>query len=623
MAAITGAFALAKALNAAFLIQWEDFVDQDADEEGRQKRETIPLNSIFYPPCFQWDLALAPQSVRDHSAHLMIDMTFNGNDFSHDAVVNGNSSVWQGHQIIRVKCWYDFAPLVLMNPGFDSFSKSFPRNTYASAREPQIPSPSTLLIRYLFTPNIQTYGNSVTTEFQRLKDEVRQNCPGSRFYGLHLRLRSEFASTENSFFPCLEKLSLFTGDKCYFIASDSDNTTATVKPHLPASGRLLFLNIPRERNTAQGLQAAIVELYILSSSFMIFGFSYSSFVGVAATIQGIPMNEQHCYPGASTVRSSVCNNPDLLRKFVAKGINNVADNEFDQRKRLGCVLLDRHPPKDANNVVIYERKKQPVVKACLVYVVTDVSIINSLLVSIRSLEGYFFGTIKQTYRIIVFTQNISKDQLKPLAEVREKMDVSVVELGPWIQPPSLDMDLLKSKDDASINRSHLNWFLCGPLFKHPELKGYDYIMRLDAAAYLCSPASADPFQLMVSRGLNYASLHQHVADHLPMTGLDGLTKSFLQDNGIRPINMHHNLNASGHLAPYRYSDAYEVIRLEFFLHSKYNDYFEALDKANGFFTEGWDEGVIKHLALKVFANPASESGDYDNIIKYDKYCPKL
>jgi Glycolipid 2-alpha-mannosyltransferase len=622
MAAITGAFALARALNAAFLIQWEDFVDQDADDYGRVKRVKIPLNSIFYPPCFQWDLALAPQSVRDHSADLFIDLTYDGNDFSHDAVINGNSSVWQDHQIIRVKSWYDFAPMVLMNPGFDAFSKSFPRNTYASAREPQIPSPSTLLIRFLFTPNIETYGNSVTTEFQRLKDEVRQNCPGSRFYGLHLRLRSEFASPEKSFFPCLERLSLFTGDKCYFIASDSDNTTATVTPHLPPSGRLLFLNIPRERNTAQGLQAAMVELYILSSSFMIFGFSYSSFVGVAATIQGIPMNEQHCYPADSTVRSIVCNTPNLVRKFVAKAINNVADNEFDQRKRLGCVLSDRHPPKDANNVVIYERKKQPVVKACLVYVVTDVSIIDSLLVSLRSLEGYFFGTIKQMYRIIVFTQNISEDQLKPLAEVREKMDVAVVELGPWIQPLSLDMDSLKGKDDASINRSHLNRFLSGPLFKHPELKGYDYIMRLDTAAYLCSPASADPFQLMVSRGLNYASLHQHVADHLPMTGLDGLTKSFLQDNGIRPINMHHNLNASGHLAPYRYSDAYEVIRLEFFLHSKYNDYFEALDKANGFFTEGWDEAVIRHLALKLFANQASVSGEYENIIKYDKYCPK-
>jgi hypothetical protein len=76
------------------------------------------------------------------------------------------------------------------------------------------------------------------------------------------------------------------------------------------------------------------------------------------------------------------------------------------------------------------------------------------------------------------------------------------------------------------------------------------------------------------------------------------------------------------LKPYRYSDAYEVIRLEFFLHSKYNDYFEALDKANGFFTEGWNEGIIKHIALSILTTQASV-GDFSDIIKYQQYYPNL
>jgi Glycolipid 2-alpha-mannosyltransferase len=604
----------------AFLIDWSYLLD--SDDRNSSRLVSIPLNAIFHPPCFQWDLSRAHRSIREYEAFHELDLTINNTDANYDSIINGNITSWRQHRVIRVKAFHDFTPLVLLNPAFDAVARSFPRNSNASAREPQIPSPSTLTVRYLFTPNLKIYGKNITKEYRRLKDEVRQNCPGSRFYGLHLRLRSEYASKSKVFFPCLEKLSLFTGDKCYFIASDSDSTTATVTPHLPPSGRLLFLNIPRERNTAQGLQAAMVELFILGSASKIFGFSYSTFSSLAATIQGMPLSEQHCYLKESPTSNVLCSKPNLLRKAVAKVINNVADNEFDQRKRLGCVLSDRHPPKDANNVVIYERKKQPVVKACLVYVVTDVSIIDSLLVSIRSLEGYFFGTIKQMYRIIVFTQNISEDQLKPLAEVREKMDVVVVELGPWIQPLSLDMDSLKGKDDASINRSHLNRFLSGPLFKHPELKGYDYIMRLDTAAYLCSPASEDPFQLMVSRGLNYASLHQHVADHLPMTGLDGLTKSFLQDNGIRPLNIHHSLSPTGQLKPYRYSGSFEVIRLEFFLHSKYNDYFEALDKANGFFTEGWHEGIIKHIALSILTTQASV-GDFADIIKYQQYYPNL
>jgi Glycolipid 2-alpha-mannosyltransferase len=619
MSGITGAFTLARALNMAFLIDWSYFID--CDDRDSKQLVSIPLNAIFHLPCFQWDLSRVNYRIIDYQASRYIDLTSNDTDADYDSIINGNITSWQQHRVISVKAFHDFTPLLLLNPAFDAVARSFPRNTYASAREPQIPSPSTLTVRYLFTPNIKTYGSNITTEFQRLKDEVRQNCAGSRFYGLHLRLRSEFASKENVFFPCLEKLSSFTGDKCYFIASDSDKTTATVKPHLPPSARLLFLNVARDRSSSQGLKAAIVELYILGSSSKVFGFTYSTFTSLAATIQGMPMSEQHCYLKESPFSNALCSIPKSLRKAVVKVIKNVTDNAFDQRKRLGCVLLDIYPPNDPERAINYELKKPPVVSACIVYVLTDAANIDSLLVSIKSLEVNLFATVRQTYRIIIFTQNIAEEQLKPLLNVRERMDVAVVDLGPLILPLSLRMDSLKGKDDASVTRFHMNRFLSGPIFKHPELKGYDYIMRLDAASSLCSPVAADPFQLMVSRGLNYASARQLVADDLPMTGLDGLTKSFLHDKGIRPVNIHHSLSTTGQLKPFRYSDSYEVIRLEFFVHSKYYDYFEVLDKALGFYTQGWDEGVIKHIGLTILTSQNSV-GDLNEIVKYYKHCPK-
>jgi hypothetical protein len=131
---------------------------------------------------------------------------------------------------MRISGWADFTPLVLLNPAFDAFARSFPRNYNASAREPQIPSPSTPMVRYLFTPNTTAYSINVKTEFQRLKDEVRQKCDGSRYYGLHLRLRSEFATAEKGYFPRLEKLLAFTGDKCYFVARDSEKSLTTIHP---------------------------------------------------------------------------------------------------------------------------------------------------------------------------------------------------------------------------------------------------------------------------------------------------------------------------------------------------------------------------------------------------------
>jgi Glycolipid 2-alpha-mannosyltransferase len=620
MSAITGAFTLARALNMALLVEWASFFDWDGDHNADPRDQTVPLNEHFYPPCFRWDLSLAHLSIRDYAAPL-IDLRFNGNDANFDAIINGNITSWQSHKVVRISGWADFTPLVLINPAFDAVARSFPRNYNASARGPQIPSPSTLMIRYLFTPNTTAYSINVRTEFQRLKDEVRQKCDGSRYYGLHLRLRSEFAPSEKAYFPCLEKLLAFTGEKCYFVARDSEKSLTTIRPYLPQNAIYLFYNITIERNTVQGLQAAIIELYILGSSFMVFGFAHSTYASSAATIQGRPISEEHCRVSESSVKSMLCNVPNLVRKAVVKVINNVTEDAFDQRKRLGCLLLDKFPPNDPDNIHNYKLKKLPVRSACIVYVLTNISNIDSLLVSIKSLEVNLFVPISQKYRIIVFTQNISKDQLKPLLDVREKMDIALAELGPWILPLNLSTDSLKGKDDASINRSHLNRFLSGPLFERPELKGYDYIMRLNTASSLCSPVAEDPIQRMVNHGLNYASARHHVDLNLSMKGLDGLTRTFLHDTGIRPVNIHHSLNPAGQLMPIRHLDSYEVIRSEFFLHSNYDDYFEVLDAALGFYTQEWDEGIIKHLGLALFAHPGSV-GDFTSILQCHESCPK-
>jgi Glycolipid 2-alpha-mannosyltransferase len=228
-----------------------------------------------------------------------------------------------------------------------------------------------------------------------LKDELRQKCDGSRYYGLHLRLRSEFATAENAYFPRLEKLLAFTGDKCYFVARDSEKSLTTIHPYLPQNSISLFYNVTIQRNTVQGLQAAIMELYILGSSFMAFDFTHSTYASSAATIQGRPISEQHCRVWESTVRSMLCNFPNLVRNAVVKVINNVTENAIYQTKHLGCLLLDKFPPNDPDNVHNYELKKLPVTSACIVYVLTNDSNIDSLLVSIKSLEVNLFVRISQ------------------------------------------------------------------------------------------------------------------------------------------------------------------------------------------------------------------------------------
>jgi Glycolipid 2-alpha-mannosyltransferase len=603
----------------ALLIQWVPFFDYDGGGRDYNARsQLVPLKDIFYSPCFQWDLSLTHQSIADYNTTRFVDLE-NGNDRDFDALVSGNISSWQQYDVVRLRCFFDFTPLVLINPNFEAVAKSFPRNSFSSAREPRIPNPSTLMMRYLFMPNVKNYDKGLTTELQRLRNEIIENCAGSKFYGLHLRLRSEYATQEKVFFPCLERLSAFTGDTCYFIASDSENTTAIVKPYLPPSARLLYLNMSRERDTTTGLLGAILELFILGSSSLVFGCESSTFISVAANIQGIPINEYHCDTRESSVASWLCNS-NLLRKAVVKVINGVVDNELDQRYRLGCVLRDKYPPNGAYNVDNYTPKVMLAPHACIMYVLTSTSNIPSLLVSIKSLEQNLFGPISRTYPVIVLTQNISQDELSPLLTLKSSMDLTVSDLGPWILPPSLVIsDAQKSKDEMSLAQCHLNRFLSGPIFKHAMLEGFEYVMRIGTASSLCRPVNGDPFERIRDKGLNYGAYTAYLASELPMTGLDDAIKSFLRNNGIRPINIHKTLDPSGHLMPHRFPDNYEIMRIEFFQHGRYYDYFEALDKELGFFNHGWDQGVIRHTGLRLFTPPALIK-DFSDMISCEKNC---
>jgi Glycolipid 2-alpha-mannosyltransferase len=131
-------------------------------------------------------------------------------------------------------------------------------------------------------------------------------------------------------------------------------------------------------------------------------------------------------------------------------------------------------------------------------------------------------------------------------------------------------------------------------------------MRLDTTSSLCAPVAEDPIQRMVNHGLNYASARHHVNFNL---------------SRISPVNIHHSLNPAGQLMPIRHIDSHEVIRSEFFLHSNYDDYFEVLDAALGFYTQEWDEGIMKHLGLALFAHPDSV-GDFTSILQCHESCPK-
>ena len=472
------------------------------------------------------------------------------------------------------------------------------------------------MLRYLFTPNLQLYGKNITDEFQRFKREVRSHCVDSSFYGLHLRLRSVFAPHDAIYFPCLGGLSAFTGQKCYFIATDSHSSTAEVIPHLPPNSRLLFLNLSRSRDTFEGVVTGLFELFVLASSSMMFGFYHSTYIVTAGSLSGSLVYWRDCGTTQSAGPQQVCYNQEAMRLGLNSKFDNIVENAFEQRHRFGCVVRKVFHKKvlddyDAlNNTEILQKNPKAVlplpIRACVVYVLTKTSQIGDFVHnSLASLDRNLFVHLGQQYPVIVFTHGIPKSEIDSLLDTAhlKTLTVTVVDLGPWI-PPHSPTQTAQQMAHYSVE-CHINRFHSGLIFKHPALDKYDYIMRLDSNTSITSPVPKNPFRHMLNNALNY--MHAG-APMLPMTSIVGLNefaKAYVRKNAVRPVNLHEFVLSSGHIRPIQYTTHFEMMRKEFFLHSPYFDFFQAVDRDLGLYTHGWTEGAIKHLGLAMFANPVS------------------
>ena len=616
MTGLAAAFVLARALNRAFLVDWERFRDQDAGIASTNMTQmAVSLDDLFHRPCFDWDLYSKSDNkniIMSQKNHI-IDLTKDKID-TFSEIFHCGANSWSKHEIIEIHATNDFTPAILLNPAFKTFAASFPGNDQMSAKEPSMPGPSTLMMRYLFTPNLQIYGKNITDEFQRFKREVRTHCMDSSFYGLHLRLRSVFAPHDAIYFPCLGGLSAFTGQKCYFIATDSHSSTTEVVPHLPPNSRLLFLNLSRARDSFEGIRTGLLELFILASSSMMFGFSHSTFTVTAGSLSGSLVYLRDCGTSESPGPKSICHKPDAIRLGLNSTFDNVVENAFDQRHRFGCVVreafhkkfLYRHDTVSDAEILKKNPKAvlPPPIRACVVYLLTNTSQLNDFVhTSLTSLDKNMFVTLGQQYPVIVFTHDVPKSAIDSLLDTAHFKTLTAVDLGSWVPAPSPTQT---AKEMANYPlECHINRFHSGLIFKHPALDKYDYIMRLDSKTSILSPILRNPFRRMLNHALNYVHAGEPTTPMTSITGLNEFAKAYVRNNSVRPVHLHESLLSSGHIRPVQYATHFEIMRKEFFVNSQYYDFFLAVDRDLGLYTHGWTEGAIKHLGLAMFANPAS------------------
>lgn len=150
MLGIATAFVLARALNRAFLVDWESFRDQDAIVDYyNMARMAVSLDDLFHRPCFDWDL----YSKSDNTNIILtekftLDLNVDKTD-KYSEIFHSDVNSWSEHEIIQIHAFHDSTPAILLNPAFKAIAASFPMNLNMSAKEPSMPGPSTLMLSTL------------------------------------------------------------------------------------------------------------------------------------------------------------------------------------------------------------------------------------------------------------------------------------------------------------------------------------------------------------------------------------------------------------------------------------------------------------------------------------------
>ena len=173
-------------------------------------------------------------------------------------------------------CVYEAEATERMYHHFDFRSWATEKTTYlASCVYFFPPSPDKRLFQYFRPiPSLQ----------QKIDEKARSF--GDRCVGVHIRRTDNLSSIKESptnlFIERMHSMVQSDKDVCFYVASDSNEEKNKIKELF--GERIFTLDGDTSRNSVQGMQDALVELYVLSKTKMILGSVKSSYSETAAQI---------------------------------------------------------------------------------------------------------------------------------------------------------------------------------------------------------------------------------------------------------------------------------------------------------------------------------------------------
>lgn len=152
----------------------------------------------------------------------------------------------------------------------------------------------------------------------------------------------------------------------------------------------------------------------------------------------------------------------------------------------------------------------------------------------------------------------------------------------------------------------------GMFYKHPALQDVRYYWRVEPKVHFFCDVDYDVFRYMQDNNKTYGFTITLYDDPHTLPTLWPQTAKFLADhpnylhenNAIKWVvddirRPQHNEKAQGFSTCHFWSN-FEVADMEFWRSKAYEDYFEHLDRAGGFFYERWGDAPVHSIALGLF-----------------------
>ncbi|KAF2436770.1 glycosyl transferase [Tothia fuscella] len=266
-----------------------------------------------------------------------------------------------------------------------------------------------------------------------------------------------------------------------------------------------------------------------------------------------------------------------------------------------------------------DNKKSDRINATLLSLVRN-SELKDMLQSVRDLERTW--NHKFNYPWLFLNDEPFTEEFKKGIRAATKAEVKF-ELVPkehWEVPSWINDDLYREsvevlKDVQYMNKKSYHQ-MCrwnsGMFYKHPALKDTQYYWRVEPHVHFFCDVDYDVFRYMQDHNKTYGFTINIYDSPESVAGLWPATQEFIASNNhyLHPnnaikwlqddVNRRENFEKANGYSTCHFWSNFEIGDMNFWRSQAYEDYFQHLDRAGGFFYERWGDAPVHSIALGLF-----------------------